>query len=283
MITVCILNYNDYQTTNKLVQELLPYASVDHIVVVDNNSSDDSYFQLRKIESGKVKILRSEKNGGYGYGNNYGILYAQKEYKSKVICVCNPDVSVSEKALNKCCRFVREHNKCIIAAPLMVNKNGEKQRDCAWPIQSGVRYLMFSLKILGKYFNDIYPDLLEGNTPYKVDCVAGSCLIIDVEKFKEIGMYDENVFLYCEETLIGIKAKLKGYESYILRDEIFQHLHSVSINKTIDNVVKQKQLMWNSRRYLLKNYYNWGEAKMLFAGVVSKLSLLEDKMMYKWR
>ena len=278
MITICILNYNDFQTTEKLVREIKDYKNIDHVVVVDNNSSDDSYSRLSLLISEKVTVIQTERNGGYGYGNNYGIRYAIRQYNSQQICICNPDISISEEALQKCSDFISNNNNCIMVAPLMVDSKGVPQANCAWPIQPGLNYLLYSLKICGRLFDNLYKDLLEELTPYKADCIAGSCLLIDVKKFEEIGFYDENIFLYCEETLIGLKARLHEYDSFILRDVSFKHLHSVSINKSISSIVKQKKIMWDSRLYVLKKYYHWGKIKMLFAEIISKISIMEEEL-----
>lgn len=278
MLTFCILNYNDPTTTTLLLKEITGYECIDKIVVVDNCSTDNSLEVLSAYQSEKVRIISTDRNGGYGYGNNYGILYAKANFKSKYICIANPDISISEAALQKCEQFIRTQKDCIIVAPIMVDRDENRQVGCGWPIQSGIRYLLFSLKVIGKYFNDYYEDLLKGMTPYVVDCVAGSCLLIDSDKFVDIGLYDEKLFLYCEETLIGIKARKNKYASYILRDITFKHLHSVSISKTIQSNVKQKKLMWESRLYVLRNYYNWNACKMVFAGMISCISIFEEKL-----
>ena len=66
-----VLNYNDYKTTIKLIQMIKNYDSIDLIVVVDNCSTDKSYKKINEYTNNKVKLLKSDKNGGYAYGNNF--------------------------------------------------------------------------------------------------------------------------------------------------------------------------------------------------------------------
>lgn len=276
MITLCVLNYNDSFTTLKLLNHIYSFEIIDHIIVVDNNSSDSSYDILKSYEDEKITVIKTDVNGGYGYGNNVGILYAIERFHSSYVCICNPDILINEASLIICEKFLQSKSDTVIVAPMMKDRNGIKKVECAWPIQKGMRYLLFSLKLIGKFFNDLYPSILEEISPRKVDCVAGSCLLVNTEKFKLLGMYDENIFLYCEETVIGIKAKAKGYSTYLIRSAEFEHLHSESIDKSIKSKIKQKQIMWNSRLYVLKKYYKWNGIKMFFANFIKHISILEE-------
>ena len=66
MNTLLIVNYNDYESTSKLIENVKNYKILDLILVVDNKSKDDSYERLLKLENKKVKVICSEENKGYG-------------------------------------------------------------------------------------------------------------------------------------------------------------------------------------------------------------------------
>ncbi|MFR5732279.1 MAG: glycosyltransferase family 2 protein [Clostridium sp.] len=79
-LSCVILNYNDAETTEKLVKQIADYDVLHQIIVVDNASTDDSLERLRKLESdanasqsGKVRVISADHNGGYGSGNNLGV------------------------------------------------------------------------------------------------------------------------------------------------------------------------------------------------------------------
>ena len=72
---IVILNYNDYETTINMLNSIKDYDSLDHIVVVDNKSTDNSYEVLKPYESKKIDVIQSKSNKGYSYGNNVGIKY----------------------------------------------------------------------------------------------------------------------------------------------------------------------------------------------------------------
>ena len=64
-----IVNYNDYKTTIKLIENIKDYNILDKIVVVDNKSTDESLIRLESYNSNKLIVLESGDNKGYSYGS----------------------------------------------------------------------------------------------------------------------------------------------------------------------------------------------------------------------
>ncbi len=275
MIDVLVLNYNDYETTIKYVEIIKNYSIIDHILIVDNHSTDNSVCEISKIINDKILLIKTTKNGGYGYGNNIGVNYLRNNYNSKYIAISNPDVVYTEKCLKSCLSFLIENYSkgYAVVAPRMKNINGNNENNTAWNIPSTLNYCLFSVPVIGKIFKLKYYDFSKNSNYLEVDCVAGSLLIIDSDKFVNAGMYDENIFLYCEETVLGIKMKTAGYKSAILINEFFIHEHSVSINKNIKRKQEQNLLMWKSRLYVLNVYYRINPFMKLLAQISMKLCL----------
>ena len=94
---MCIVNYNDYKTTKRLIDNIINYKCLDKIVVVDNKSTDNSLINLKKLESKKIKIIASNKNGGYSYALNIGCKYLIEEFKELTIIVSNSDIIIDSE------------------------------------------------------------------------------------------------------------------------------------------------------------------------------------------
>ena len=92
MTGIVILNYNDYKTTSEMLENIKNMKVLDHIVVVDNNSSDNSLKELDKYKSKKIDIVANKENKGYAYGNNVGIKYLRDNYKCDYVFISNPDI-----------------------------------------------------------------------------------------------------------------------------------------------------------------------------------------------
>lgn len=96
-INCVILNFNDGETVARLVHMIHDYDYLEKIVLVDNHSTDDSWEQLQVLKDEKVELIRTEKNGGYGYGNNTGIRYAIEHNGATHVLVAKPGRSIFRK------------------------------------------------------------------------------------------------------------------------------------------------------------------------------------------
>ena len=248
-----ILNYNDSETTLSLINKIKTYEILDYIVIVDNQSSDNSLEKLRKIQTSKIIVICSEKNGGYGYGNNYGIWSIKENLKNiRYVLIANPDTMFEENLIKELKYLMGQHPNCVIAAPEHMNTI----QDVAWKEISARRFILQSsyvfCRIFGRKEKYTKEELKRQN--YKVDMVLGALLLIEIDKFIKMGMYDEGIFLYTEETVIGKRAKKYQYETRLLPETTYQHTHSVTISKAYRSALKQKKLNLKSDLYYLKKY-----------------------------
>ena len=91
------------------------------------------------------------------------------------------------------------------------------------------------------------------NEKLEVDCVSGAFFVIKYNVFKQIGYFDENVFLFYEEDILGYKFSKLGYEIYSINDIKFIHYDSRTIGK-IMNMFKKQDILFDSRKYFQKVY-----------------------------
>lgn len=124
-VAVIIVEFNDAEETIKYVKKIETYKNIQRIVVVDNHSTDlNVVSRLQEIQNEKVIVLQADKNGGYNYGNNYGIHYLeQKGEKYDYFIISNPDVEVEEAAIQECLTFLEKDETVGIAAPRMLSAN----------------------------------------------------------------------------------------------------------------------------------------------------------------
>lgn len=285
MADVLILNYVDHETTLELVDRIRDYDNVDHICIVDNASPNDSFERLQHYCNEKISVITTPKNGGYGYGNNYGIRFLYNNYNSKFILLCNPDVIFENEIVEQLECFLENNCSYVIAAPFMVDRNGIKQKNTAFRIGSLFNYIMSFGMMYSKTFKPgEYPAIKDNNsTVVDVEAVAGSLFMLDAKKMIENTMFDEKVFLYCEERMLGMKCKNAGLKIALLPQCTFIHNHSVSINKTIGTEVKKRRVMNKSALYVIKEYYKANAFEILFAKIMMSISIWEMKLLEKVR
>ncbi|MPW14602.1 glycosyltransferase [Lactobacillus helveticus] len=278
-VTCEILNYNDAATVINMVAKIKDYQALSYILIVDNGSTDDSLEILSQkyaVDS-KILVVGSGKNGGYGYGNNFGIEYAAKKLHSKYVIVSNPDVFFEEKLIKIMKTTLKECKAALVSGTQKINGNIVNRR--AWKVPRPLEWACLETKIgqhLGGHF--YYPASYYKGDISQVECVLGAMFMIDVDKFLEVGGYDEDMFLFCEETTLGFKLKEKGYKSYIINGYYYDHLHSTTINKNIPSVIKKLKILYSSEILFDKRYQNMTLLEEIGVKMIFKLSILKNKI-----
>lgn len=262
------INYNDADTTKKFVESIINFPSVQHIVVVDNASTDNSFEELRSIQSTKVDVVDTGKNGGYGYGNNVGVEFLNKHYKVDYILISNPDVKFNDEIINPICECLANDDNTLLAGIIMRDINGIAQTNSAWKILSPMRMVLNEGAIINRLLHmDRYMDIFKHNitSPVYVDCVAGSFFMIKNNPLFVSPLFDENMFLYCEESYLGLKIKNANMHEILLPNYSFVHEHGVSINKKYKSRTKQDKMIFQNMLYLMRNYMNCSDNMLHFA------------------
>ena len=241
MLDILLLNYNDSETTRNTALAVSKYKNVDHVLIVDNNSTDNSFEKLQNIKADKIKTIKAPRNGGYGYGNNFGITYLLKKNRPDYILIMNPDTEIKDKTIGVLRLFLEKNPEYVIVAPYMVDPKGKKQYNSAFYIPTKIEFIL-SISIFCSKFTKSHnfkeSDSLKNNYS-QVDAVSGSLFLVNAEKMKKYGMYDEGLFLYFEELTLGIKLKKAGLKTAIITNEKFIHNHSVSISKTYRSLLSR--------------------------------------------
>ena len=263
-----ILNYNDCETTKKLVQQIEDYLVFDHILIVDNCSTDDSYEQLQLLVSEKVAVIQTDKNGGYGYGNNVGTKYIQEHYQSKYTLLSNPDVVFTNELIERFIDSMEINDQLAVVSAKQLDIRNQPIHDLAWRVPTALEYAVLSSGRLARLFPTTYQFDKNCIEEY-VDCVPGALLLYHTDRFLEVGGYDEEMFLFGEETTLGFKLREKNYKTLLILDDYYRHEHSVSINKSIAQKSKQMEILFQSRLLFMKKYLKASPLMLALARILN--------------
>ena len=259
--TFVIVNYNDSETTIKLLENIKDYKIIDKIVIVDNKSTDDSLKRLGTYSSKKVIILESDDNKGYSYALNIGAKYLIDLYNECNIIFSNADIVIDkEDDIKELLTHLNNSN--VIVAPNIVDSNSISR---GWIIPKPMDEVVLNIPFLHrKYFNKHlkYSDTYYDKKISKVDTVSGCFFLMTSKHYKDINGFDENVFLYYEENIFGIKTKKLNKNIIVVNDIDVYHEHSISIDKSLKRLKKYK-IQKQSQRYFEKHYNNANIIEML--------------------
>ena len=248
------------------------------ILIVDNRSPNDS-FQILVSEFSNipnVEVILSEKNGGYAYGNNFGLRYLEKKVYDYIL-ISNNDIEINDNLL--LFKLIKEYKKLkkpAFISPLMLINNKPSKFDSAWRLPNKkveiLRSTFLSSFLFGSFLRSLFYKIDEfKNTPVAVDCLPGSFFMGRKEIFKSINYFDEGTFLYDEETIIGEKVKALRLKNYLIPDLTYAH----NASKTIDQFNSQIQ----KYKFLLESkIYYWTEYKK-----ASFIFIITLKFLYKLR
>ena len=267
-----ILNYNDYKTTSVLLENIKDYKCLDLIIVVDNNSTDQSVKYLKKYENKKIKVLESDKNGGYAAGLNIGARYLNQKLKKCNIIFSNSDVIINkEEDLKKLSSDIGKNSIALVGPTIVENRSLNR----GWMMPTVTDEIKFNLPLISrKYRKEIlYDDLHYDEELSIVGVVSGCFFCIDGKVLEEIDYFDESTFLYYEEQILS--KKLENIDKQIAVDNnvVIIHNHSVTIDKNINKIHKYKELK-KSQRYFVEKYLEATEKELKKLDFTNKLSLV---------
>ena len=253
-VSIIIINWNGWKDTIECLESVyqIEYPNFD-VIVVDNNSLDDSLDQIRAYSSGELKvdsdffdynaenkplyiteymegetpsdiknldliILKNKRNYGFPRGNNVGIKFALENLDPDFILLLNNDTIVHPYFLTE---LVQEGHLNELVGILGPKIYYYDKKDVIWSAGCRISWkLARGIQIgSGELDHGQYDEKKE------VEYVSGSAFLIKSEVIKEIGLMDDKYFLYFEESDWTLRANNAGFKSlYVPRAKIWHKI-----------------------------------------------------------
>lgn len=268
-----IINYNTKALAEKLVANVKDYQSISKILIVDNASTDDSYQELKKLENDRIEVLQAEENKGFSAGMNIGAKRAIELFSKCDIIFSNTDIIISSEETIEILQTALKMRRVAVASPVVFQENTISR---GWKIPSAKEEILINLPGIGKKFQKKYmfydEDHYKGKYSY-VEAVSGCFFMIKSEALKRVNYFDENVFLYYEENILGEKLRNSSYTLVICNEALIIHDHSVSIDHNVGTINKFK-ILKTSQRYFQKKYHYATEKEIRKLKFTSNLTLM---------
>ena len=202
-VSIIIVNFRTPQLTINCVQSIRqvmkesPYQY--EIIVVDNCSGDDSVQQMQFLSDENTKIVETDRNGGFAYGNNWGVRCSQGEY----LFFLNSDTLLYPDTLSEMITYMKNNREigvmsCYMEdgdkAPLVISHSFENTKSLF--MQTFVK--PFIPTFVKRIRAERYQKNLD-NAVFDCDWVSGAAMLIHKEVFAKIGGWDEKFFMYMED------------------------------------------------------------------------------------
>ncbi|TWI56592.1 hypothetical protein IQ22_01043 [Pseudomonas duriflava] len=225
MNVAMVLNYKAPKESISCAESVLEYCkSIDHIVLIDNDSQDGSYDVMKAWKESRsldnVSVLASPHNNGYAGGNNFGMKWARENLDVTHFWILNNDAYVKNDAFKPLLAKITENKRTIAGSVIFSSQTGKVE--C---YGGGILYpLLGKSKLLGK---DLSAEELQ-NFSQEPDYIMGCSLAFNVSVIDEIGYMDESYFMYSEEVDWEHQAKQRGIALHVARDSHLYHYGSMS-------------------------------------------------------
>ena len=267
-----IINYNDYKTTKRLLDNIKDYKVIDKIYVVDNHSTDDSYENLKKLKIKRYEVIETSSNKGFAYALNIGAKKAIDDLGNVDIIFSNSDIIINSNEDLEDLKKTLDKRLVGLVGPVVV-QNGNLNR--GWHLPSPKNEILSNLPGIGKRFNKkiYYDDSYYKGDSSEVEVISFCFFLIKSEVLKEINYFDDNTFLYYEENITASKLKRTQYKTLINNNVTIIHDHSVSVDKNISYINKYK-ILKQSQMYFETNYNNANSIEKILLKVTIRLTLL---------
>ncbi len=260
-LSVIILNYNVSYFLRQCilsVQEALVGIDAE-IIIVDNNSEDDSIAMLKQYFA-QIPLMQNKEKVGFRRANNQGVALAKGEF----ICILNPDTAVSKDTFLKVLKFGDEHPDFGAIGTKLIDGTGkflpESKRNIPKP-----KVAFFKMLGIRSKKNSYYANHLKENENGKVSVLVGAFMLMKKSRYEEVGGFDEDYFMYGEDIDLSYKLLKKGYENYYVGETTILHYKGESTSKDKNYV---KRFYGAMRIFYKKHFKSNGIFKSLvFIGV----------------
>jgi N-acetylglucosaminyl-diphospho-decaprenol L-rhamnosyltransferase len=224
-ISVVIPSWNTRDYLRACLESLraTPKPSTE-LIVVDNGSADGSADLVAELEP-DATLIRNEKNEGFARGSNQGMRVATGKY----VLLLNTDTEFRADALQRMHAFLEENPTYAAVAPRLIHPDGRTQRT----IQEfpNLRTTLFFSTPLERWFPNsrelrrYFIRDWDQESSRDVDQPPAACLLIRKQVLDQVGLFDEELWLFYNDVDLARRLKAAGWKTrYLAEAEVVHHV-----------------------------------------------------------
>ena len=254
-LSIVIVNYNVKHFLEQVLYSVEAASQQLDVEtwVVDNNSVDGS-MEMVHAKFSWVKTIINKENVGFSRANNQAIRLSNSKY----VLLLNPDTVLQEDTLSKCLDYMDTHAQVGGLGVRMIDGKGcflpESKRGLPTPKaafykMSGLAALFPKSKEFGRYHMKYASEF----QIHEVDVLAGAFMMLRSATLSEIGLLDEQFFMYGEDIDLSYRITLAGYKNVYFSDTTIIHYKGESTKKKSVNYVK---VFYNAMVLFARKHYS---------------------------
>lgn len=281
-LSIIIVNYNVRHFLEQcLLSVFRALEEVEgEVIVVDNNSTDDSLDMLREQFGDRITLIANQDNPGFSKANNQGIHISQGRY----VLLLNPDTVVEEQTFRTCVDFMDANPRAGALGVKMIDGQGiflpESKRALPTPWVSF--YKIFGLSALfpqSKRFGQYHLSYLDREENHEIEILSGAFMFMRKQTLDEVGLLDETFFMYGEDIDLSYRVILGGYTNHYLADARIIHYKGESTKKGSLNYVR----VFYQAMIIFAHKHFGGRSKSVFIAAIRLAVYLRAAMAVAFR
>lgn len=207
--TIAIIHRNGIDRLKTVLNSVLLASSpIDEVIVVDNNSSDDSVALIQAdSQYAAVRVIQHQCNAGYGYSCNQAMRSGSGQY----FLLCNNDIELTKDCLDQFEKLFDTDAEAGLIGPQMYSPDGKKMRSYGTQTPS----MLSQLDLIGRPIKNRVVNAFS-----QVSILRGACLAVRRDMVDALGMYDEDFYFYHEETEWCIRINRSNQWNVMFAPEI---------------------------------------------------------------
>ena len=251
--SIIIANWNAQDLLDQCLQSV--YAAVSdlscEVIVVDNGSTNGSATMVQD-RFPDVRLIRNQENRGFAQANNQGINISTGRY----VLLLNSDTIVSPDAVEQMVRFMDAYPDLGALGAELRNSDGSLQ-------PSWAQFPTLLSEMIGRNFRVRRP-FADGRA-YLVDWVGGACLMVRRQSVEQVGLLDERLFMYSEETDWCYRMAQAGWQIGYLPGARVLHFGGASSRQEDTRMLCE---LYKSKLYFFDKHHGAGRREMLRTGML---------------
>jgi len=262
-LSIIIVNWNAKEYLLGCVESICGTGAKGWEIIVADNGSIDGSGREAKETFPFIQVIQNRENLGFAKGVNQGLQKASGRY----VLLLNPDTRVKNGAIQQLLSFMDRCSDAGIAGAQLLNPDGSKQNSIA-------RFPSLATELLNKsLLRRLFPKTFPGkernySEPIEVDSVIGACMMVRRRALDQVGILDEDYFLFLEETDLCYRMKRAGWKIYHVPQAQVDHFQG----KSAEEVKKKARVeFYRSRYHFFKKTRGTWQWFILLIGLLIKL------------
>jgi GT2 family glycosyltransferase len=261
-VYIILVTYNMKTAALRCLASLRNLTYPDARVVVVDNGSEDGTEVATRSRFPEVTVIQTGKNLGYTGGNNCGIRYAL-DAGADYTLILNPDtVLANPDFLTRMVEHLEQHARVGIAGPRVFLREPGR-------VQNTVLFAPGLWRNIGAWVGTrLHPRSYElsGSRVVDAEVLNGVCLLMRSACLREIGLFDENIFMYVEDVDLDDRARRRGWlVRYLPIDSIVheQKVDGYHITSTVNFLIQRNSVYYLAK--IGKRMEAWGYSLLSLA------------------